>query len=142
MRPGGSAPCAAQGRDSFGAVPAKNLVPRGTRIPLPPGHWWPVAALEAANRRADGLKIRRPGYRSLAADLAAVGVDADEDTVGRCLRGEIVTWELAVPLSKLLDIPAPATIASTMDDARQMESADEIRVLLDRLRAVDRKRQR
>ena len=57
-----------------------------------------------------------PGYRKLTADLAAMGVDTDEDTVGRCLRGEIVTWELATPLSKLLDVPPPA---HRRDDGRR-----------------------
>ncbi len=127
-------------RGTIGAVPAKNLIPRGVRIPIPSGHWWPAAARAAANKRADDMEIRRPGLRNLAAELCAQGLDVDEDTIGRCIRGEIVTWDVAVPLSKLLNIPPPAQVSRTQAEAEAMEDADAVRVLLDKLRRVDRGR--
>ena len=127
----------------MGDVPAKNLVPRGTRIPLPPGHWWPVEARKAAERRAEKLGIRPPGIRSLVDALAEMKVKIDEDTLGRCLRGEIVTWEVAVPLSKILGIPPPAIIPTSPEDGEAMQDAEELRTIraaLDRLKRADRQR--
>ena len=121
-------------------MPTKNPPPRGVRIPIDSDHWWARAIREAADRRADELGIRRPGLRRIVADLGTQGVETDEYTVGRCLRGEIVTWDVAIPLSKLLGIPAPAQVARTQAEAEAMEDADAVRALLDRLRNVDRRR--
>jgi hypothetical protein len=109
--------------------------PRGVRIPLDPTHWWPAAATKAAHDRARKLGIRAPGVRDLNLHLRRMGVDVDEDTVGRCLRGEIVTWEVAVPLSKILGIPAPVVMPTTQEEAVVLES-DEIRALLEKLRRL------
>lgn len=107
------------------------------RIPLPAGHWWPTAARAAAELRAEKLGIRKPGIRSLVDALAKEKVEVDEDTVSRCLKGEIVTWDVAVPLSKILGISPPAIIAATADEGRTLEDAEEIRAIrkaLDKLR--------
>ena len=113
---------------------AKNSAdsPRPSRIPIDSGSWWPRRAMDAAVERARGLGIRAPGLRSLAAELRTRGVQADEDTVGRNLRGEIVTWEVAVPLSAILGIAPPAVMPETDDEAQV------IATILDKLRAVRR----
>lgn len=106
--------------------------PRPVRIPIGKGSWWQVAAMAAAVKRARELNIREPGIRSLAEKLAEVGVVTDEDTVGRNLRGEIVTWDVAVPLSKILGIAPPAIIPENDDEAELIAS------LLSKLRGVRR----
>lgn len=137
-----SAHYAADVRDTVVDVTSKNVDPRGVRIPLPPGHWWPPAAMEAANARADQLKIRRPGYRSITQELIGWGVEADEDKVRRCITGEIVTWDLALPISKLLGIRPPAMITMSADDGALLDStADELEDLLAKLRGAGPKRQ-
>lgn len=121
------------------AVAQRNVDPRGVRIPLPEGHWWPAAAMAAANARAERLKIRRPGYRSLVDELRKLGVEANDDSVRRCLTGEIVTWEIATPLSRLLGIRPPATISASPDEAALLdETAEELSGLLARLRGLGR----
>lgn len=72
--------------------------PRGVRIPIDRESWWPEAAKAAADKRAREKGLRPPGIRDLTAEIHAMGVETDEDSVGRCLRGEIVTWEIARPL--------------------------------------------
>lgn len=74
--------------------------------------------MDAAQARAKKLGIRAPGLRSLAAELRKAGVDSDEDTVGRNLRGEIVTWDVAVPLSAILGIAPPAVMPESDDEAQ------------------------
>lgn len=113
------------------------------RIPLPAGHWWPAEARQAAEQRAEKLKIRKPGIRSLCDALAKIKIDVDEDTVSRCLKGELVTWDVAIPLSKILGISPPAIIATTPDEGRTLEDAEELRALrsaMDRLKRSDRQR--
>jgi len=113
------------------------------RIPLPPRHWWPARAREAAEQRAERLGIRKPGIRSLVEALGDERVEVDEDTISRCLKGEIVTWEVAIPLSKILGIAPPAIIAATPDEGRTLEDAEELRALraaMERLNRADRQR--
>lgn len=88
--------------------------------------------MAAAEARAAKLGIRSPGIRSLTEELARAGVQTDEDTVGRNLRGDIVTWEVAVPLSRILEIPPPAVIPENDDEAQMI--AD----ILDRVRKIRR----
>lgn len=106
---------------------------RGVRIPLGRDHWWPAMASKAAVGRAKKLGIRAPGVRDLARELSEAGVTVDEDTVGRCLRGEIVTWDVAIPLSRIPGIPAPARLPASPKEAALLESGDEIRALLAKL---------
>lgn len=96
---------------------------RGVKIPIPPTHWWPVAARKAADDRAKRLGIRAPGIRSLTKELQSAGVATDEDTVGRCLRGDIITWDVAIPLSRILEIPPPAVLPSTMEERSPLRVA-------------------
>lgn len=110
--------------------------PRGVKIPINSSHWWPERAMRVAVERARARGIRAPGIRDLTRLLNDQGVDCDEDTVGRCLRGEIVTWEVAIPLSKILGIPAPVIMPETPEEAALLESGDEIRALLDKLRRI------
>ncbi len=130
---GSSAPYAAQVGGIVEDMAAKNLASaeRGVRIPLPAGHWWPILAAKAAAARAKERGLRAPGIRDLARELAATGVTVD--TVGRCLRGEIVTWDVAIPLSRILGIPAPARLPATPEEAALIESGDEVRALLSKL---------
>lgn len=106
--------------------------PRPVRIPIGAESWWPRQAMAAAEARAAKLGIRSPGIRSLTEELARAGVQTDEDTVGRNLRGDIVTWEVAVPLSRILEIPPPAVIPENDDEAQMI--AD----ILDRVRKIRR----
>lgn len=61
----------------------------------------------------------------------------DEEVIGRCLRGELITWDVAIPLSRILAIPPPAALAATPKEGEalgQIDELQELRALLDRLR--------
>jgi hypothetical protein len=112
---------------------------RGIRIPLPPGHWWVAEIRAAADRRAERLGIRRPGLRDLARELAQQGTVIDEIALGRCVNGQLVTWEVALPLSRVLGVPPPAAIARTIAEAKAFENADELASLLQKMRDLKTK---
>lgn len=110
---------------------AKNshTISRGVRIPVDPAGWWVTAIRADADARAKDLGIRAPGIRDLTAELVRRGVDAGEDDVGRCLRGEIVTWEIARPLSEILGVPPPAQMPATLEEAEVIASLLKLRKL-------------
>lgn len=124
--------CASQVAGILGRMASKNPVDlgRGVRIPIGKDDWWPVAAMAAATKRAKMLGIRAPGTRSLTNALIERGIDADEDKVGRCLSGKIVTWDIAAPLSEILEIPPPVELPRSRDEAEM------VTVLLGKLRAI------
>ena len=99
------------------AAKIPSTAPRGVRIPIDKESWWPTAARAAADKRAKEKGLRPPGVRDLTAEICAMGVDTDEDAVGRCLRGEIVTWEIAKPMSTILGIPPPAHMPTSLAEA-------------------------
>ncbi len=112
---------------------------RGVRIPLPPGHWWVTEIRAAADRRAERLGLRSPGLRDLARELADQGTIIDEIALGRCVSGQLVTWEVAIPLSRVLGVPPPAAIARTIQEAKAFENAEEMALLLQKMRALKTK---
>lgn len=112
---------------------------RGIRIPLPRDHWWVTEIREAANQRAERLGLRRPGLRSLLSELEKRGTRTDEVSLGRCVNGELVSWELALPLSSILGVPPPAAIARTIQEALVFQNADELNELLEKLRSLKQK---
>lgn len=130
----------------FVAVPSacmRKPKERGGAIPLPDDHWWPPYAFAAIEERARRAKRKQLGWRELAAELVAAGVThADDDKVRRCVtRNEngvyIVTWEIAIPLSRLLGILPPAFIADTRETA---EAIDDPEVLDEARRAIRKAR--
>lgn len=94
------------------------------------------AVQAAVSKRNSELGLRAPGVRDLTKALANAGVEASEDQVARCIKGEVVTWDIALPLSKLLDIPPPAAIAKTMNEGQVLADVDEVASLLERLRGL------
>jgi hypothetical protein len=108
---------------------------RQSTIPLPEGHWWPAAAQAAVDARKTG---KQPGWQGYADQLVKRGVPgANVDKVKRCVLGTHVTWEIAEPLSRLLDIPPPAFIAESREAAEAIddpEILDETRRLIRRAR--------
>jgi hypothetical protein len=127
---------------------------RPVAIPLPDGHWWPPRAQEAMIEWARKNDVRRaPGWRELHAKVRAAGVKTSEDTVRRCVLGDLVTWDVATAVSKILGIDPPAVIAVTEDHAKALAQApladevggvvdqaeQEVERLINRLRVIRKK---
>lgn len=112
---------------------------RGVRIPISKEHWWVAEIKAAADARAARLGLRRPGLRDLVRELSERGTNVDETALGRCVNGDLVTWEIAIPLSRILGVPPPAAIARTIHEAHAFDAADELTLLLDRLRSLKAK---
>jgi hypothetical protein len=116
--------------------------PRGSRLPLPPDHWWRTRVLVAMEAWAKDRRLRRPGWRALAAAVAKQpDVDlpdtpsALEIAVSRCVKGENVTWEMAIPISRVLGLPPPATISTSEEHAGALDDA-EIMLLVQQVRKL------
>lgn len=92
--------------------------------------WWPVQIRAAAEKRAKELGIRAPGARNLTDELAKIGIEVTEDKVGRAINGEVVTWELADGLSRILGVPPPAQLPRNADEAEM------VAMLLAKLRSI------
>lgn len=89
-------------------MPGKTGQTRGSKIPLPDGHWWWTEANAARERRGDARK----GYRSITEEIRQGGVDVSEDAVRRVFEDHVLTWELAGPLCAVLRVSMPAVILS------------------------------
>lgn len=101
-------------------MPGRRGVARGSRLPLPAGHWWWSWADHALLQRD---KTRR-GWRDITRalrDLPGQGITISEDAVRRVFEERTLTWEIAGPLSAVLGIPPPGVIFDTPDVA--MEAA-------------------
>lgn len=118
---------------------ARSTEGRGVRIPISKDHWWVAVIRAAADERAERLGLRRPGLRDLAREMSERGTTVDETALGRCVSGDLVTWEIAIPLSRILGVPPPAAIARTIQEAHAFDAADELALLLDRLRSLKAK---
>lgn len=92
--------------------------------------WWLVQIRAAAEKRAKELGIRAPGARNLTDELAKIGIEVTEDKVGRAINGEVVTWELADGLSRILGVPPPAQLPRNADEAEM------VAMLLAKLRSI------
>lgn len=91
-------------------------------IPIPPGHWYRARLREAVDAFVVARKIRHPGVREICAELAKLGVDANEDRVGRYLAQKAFAVDLVGPVSRVLGIPPFAIIADTEDQARLLDA--------------------
>lgn len=104
-------------------VAEKKLRDRGHTIPKV--DWW----CEAATAAADATGLTR---EQLAAEIARrFNYPVSGTKLIRTLRGDIVTLELAIHVSKLFGIPEPIVVPSSLDEALRFVAQRE----LERVRA-------
>jgi hypothetical protein len=117
-------------------MPGKRGVARGSRLPLPVGHWWWSWADHALLQ----LDKTRRGWRDITRALRELprgGIAVSEDAVRRVFEDRILTWEIVTPLSTVLGIPPPGVIFDEPEAAMKVAApTPELAVAFDTLRKL------
>lgn len=110
---------------------------RSSTVPAP--DWWIAAA--AAQKRERGL-INAQITERARVDLGLATLD--ESRISRCMTGDVSPVQLLQAISRVLGIPSPVFLPSTMAEARQIaalsaeiSAADQLASLDTRIEAME-----